>query len=603
MADIDQIIAGGAGSTSRGDFSGIADLPEQYWKGVDRRNVQDTRDLFKGGVPQNPDGSVNYGAMRDALFKIGNVDKGIAVDNLDLARQKLKYGQQLNEQVWPSGGQPQDSAPILPPSANRSASAPVAPALNRGGIDQPAQGAPGAASPQQPGAPAGGQPTVMKILAAQGIPNDQLGAASASLARQLGIDDPTQPIDINDPRVRNVVGGFVRQIKTAGVGNIIPPGQPSPDQQIQPPPQVMGPGGAAQPNAQGVYPSNAVMMPQGAPPVVAQGGAPPQPSPPPGPPQPAPQPPPQAQPQAGIPASQAPTDPTLGGLVPKGRTPEQQLTLLRRAVGTGLLDPNVEKVYLEQIKSLETRLAPTDQEKAFDAARRNPGLDPYISRTEAQKAADKSVAEGDVKEQNSFITAGHDASRRLTTLNTVSNIIQNDKNMTLGFGAETALKVKKALQQVGFDVGDLSGPQAIEKLNGMLASESAKTISPRPSQFEFKTFLSNNPGLNVDRAGNIRVLGIFSQLAKRDLDLGKLARQNRGDWQNWDNVIDAYDKKNPIVDPTTRTPISTNTVIAPGTEKSAAPAALPPPKPKDIINGHIFKGGNPKDPKSWAPVS
>src|SRR4051812_42975723 len=98
MADIDQIIAGGAGATSRADFSGIADLPEQYWKGKDRRFAQEGRDLFKGGVPtvRNPDGttSINYGAMRDALFGHGDIGQGIAVDNLDLARQQLKFGQQ-----------------------------------------------------------------------------------------------------------------------------------------------------------------------------------------------------------------------------------------------------------------------------------------------------------------------------------------------------------------------------------------------------------------------------------------------------------------------------------------------------------------------------
>jgi hypothetical protein len=72
----------------------------------------------------------------------------------------------------------------------------------------------------------------MKVLAAQGIPNDQLGAASASVARQLGID-PTAPIDLNDPQVRNVLVPAVAQLKKMGIGQVAQAGQP-PVQEIPP---------------------------------------------------------------------------------------------------------------------------------------------------------------------------------------------------------------------------------------------------------------------------------------------------------------------------------------------------------------------------------
>jgi hypothetical protein len=90
MADIDQIIAGGAGASSRADFSGLADIPEAYWKGKDRRYTQESRDLFKDGVPKNADGTIDYGAMRDALFKHGELAQGTTIDNLDLARQQAQ---------------------------------------------------------------------------------------------------------------------------------------------------------------------------------------------------------------------------------------------------------------------------------------------------------------------------------------------------------------------------------------------------------------------------------------------------------------------------------------------------------------------------------
>jgi hypothetical protein len=245
MADIDQIIAGGAGATSRGDFSGIADLPEQYWKGKDRRFTQEGRDLFKGGVPtvSNPDGttSIDYGAMRNALFGHGDIGQGIAVDNLDLARQQLKFGQQQSAGIQNVEGGGSPATPMLPPSANRTVPAPGAGRLQMQ-----------EAAPASGGSPSGGGTSIMQVLAAQGIPNDQLGAASATVARQLGVEDPTQPIDVTDPRVRNVLVPAVQQLKRAGVGQIIPPGQPTPPPQVLAQPQGGAP--VAQPVAQAPQP-------------------------------------------------------------------------------------------------------------------------------------------------------------------------------------------------------------------------------------------------------------------------------------------------------------------------------------------------------------
>lgn len=188
----------------------------------------------------------------------------------------------------------------------------------------------------------------------------------------------------------------------------------------------------------------------------------------------------------------------------------------------------------------------------------------------SQQAGATERAKADVKEQQTYIDSGKAASQRLTTLNTLSNILSSDKNLTLGFGGETALKAKMALQQLGINVGDLSGAEAIQKLNAGLASEMTKALASRPTQFEFKTFLANNPGLLLDKAGNDRLIGIFSQLAKREIDIGKLARKNQDNWGNWDNVVENYDKSHPMTDPVTRKPITTDSIVAPS--KVAAPA-------------------------------
>jgi hypothetical protein len=279
------------------------------------------------------------------------------------------------------------------------------------------------------------------------------------------------------------------------------------------------------------------------------------------------------------------------------------MMFLRKAAASGAVTPEQAKVYEAAASAIERALTPTPEEKAFQASRRNPGLDAYTASKSADAETAKAVAAADVKEQQGFIEGGKEAQQRLTTLNTVANIVQSDKNLTLGFGAETALKMKKALQQMGIDVGDLSGAQTIEKLNAQLASEAAKSVSPRPAQFEFKTFLNNNPGLNLDKAGNLRVLGIFGQLAKRDVDLGRLARANRDNWQNWDGIVAEYDKTHPVIDPVTKTPLSTDSVIAPGPQprqtNQASPAAPSLEPGKTMINGYRYKGGNPKDRANW----
>lgn len=547
MADIDQIIAGGAGSSSRADFSGLANLPEAYWKGVDRRNVQDTRDLFKDGVPTNPDGSVNYGAMRDALFKIGNIDKGTALDNLDIQRQQLKFGQQQSQgiQNFEGGGAPGQSAPILPPSANRSASTPVAPALNRGGIDQPAQGAPGAASPQQPGAPQGGA-TIMKILDAQGIPNDQLGAASASVARQLGVD-PNEPIDINDPRVRNVLVPAVQQLKRAGVGNVILAGQPAPDQPLQQPPQVMGPGGAAQPNAQGVYPSNAVMMPQGQPPVVAQGGAPPQPGPPPGP----PQLPPQAQPQ-GQPGPV--TNAVTGTTAPQTPSRVDQAIAFYAGIMSNPISPktNVDlaKSRLESLQK-NTELTPAQKDYVQAVTQGYRGTqDEHIAKTEADKAYATENVKSYIKKYDTIQTAGERARVDLPQLDLARKLTE-DPNFYSGVGEKYNLLLKRAVTALGGDPNTAAPQEAFRKIVSNSILDQIKSMAGtgpiRVAEMKIMQDAAANPD-NTPQSNRL-LLELSSRLQKRSAAIADMAQSYNGGRldSGFDKKVAAYDRANPMI--------------------------------------------------------
>ena len=230
---IDDIIAGVSGNT-RYDFSTFGDPIAAYNSGRDQKAKNDLRDAFKGGIPTLPDGSPDFGSMAKTLYQKGAINEGNALIGASIGP---------TERAKLDSVDPGQAPGIISPSANRMA--PVAAPANRGGMQASTAGPQAAPTGPQD------QPTVMKILAAQGIPNDQLGTASASVARQLGVD-PTAPIDINDPQVRNVLAPAVAQIKKMGLGQVQPPvnvsgppvnaqlGVQPPQQQVAqaPPPQA-----------------------------------------------------------------------------------------------------------------------------------------------------------------------------------------------------------------------------------------------------------------------------------------------------------------------------------------------------------------------------
>jgi hypothetical protein len=222
MADITQLLANAADTKADFDFG---KLNKSYWDGKDQFAKNELRDAFREGVPLGPDGQPDFAAMAKTLFQKGGLEQGLAASNLDVSRQQLAAGQR-DRAIYAGGGVGQP-APVLPPSASRGASEPVAPPLNRGGA-QPAG---------QQSQPQGGTATLGQILTALGIPNDQLGPASASLARQLGLEDPNAPINKDDPQVRNVLVPAIQQLKRAGVGQVVPQ-QPQTAQAVPQQPQA-----------------------------------------------------------------------------------------------------------------------------------------------------------------------------------------------------------------------------------------------------------------------------------------------------------------------------------------------------------------------------
>lgn len=381
MADIDQILAGGAGAGSRYDFSTIADPVKTFFDANKQRAEFDTRRAFRDGVPVDANGQPDFATMAKVLFQKGDLGQGVAASNLAIQRDQLKLGQDVAAKIGSleGGGQP---AIVSPPSTNRTASTPVAAPLNRGGETQPQ-------APQ----PRGGA-TVMQVVAAQGIPNHQLEAASASIARQLGVD-PTAPIDTNDPQVRNVLVPAIQQLKRMGVGEVAQAGQPA----VQPIPPVN-----PQVN-QGTF---------GAPPATPSRGA-----------------------------------------VPTGTDPEiqKQIATYTSIASNPAYPKSVQEAAMTRLKALQEQGQPTPDIKNYDLYRRQGGtasFQDWQAETELKKAAAGKEAEAGAKKYEALVEAGTKAQMEIPQLELMQQQM-DDPNFFSGAGEKYNLLYKRLKSAVGID--------------------------------------------------------------------------------------------------------------------------------------------------------
>ena len=139
-------------------------------------------------------------------------------------------------------------------------------------------------------------------------------------------------------------------------------------------------------------------------------------------------------------------------------------------------------------------------------------------------------------------------------------------DINTGPGAEGALKVKQVLANLGIiDPNDptMTGAEIIKKQGAYLASAAAKDLAQRPTQFDFKTFLQNNPGLDVSVAGNKLLINIMQQQAQHKADLSQMAYSYKGDPGDWNSVVANYDKTHPIISPYTGKPLDPSAQLFP----------------------------------------
>lgn len=229
---IDQIIAGGAGASSRADFSGIPGIADAYWNGKEQRAKNDLRDAFEDGVPLTADGQPDFSAMAKTLFQKGGLSEGTAAANLGIAQQNQQFGQGQSKAISSyEGGQPQAPAqPIVGPSTSRNTVS-IDPSKRADSNPQPAQPQP------QAGGPRGDQAgSIVGLVSAAGVPDELAGPIIQQVSAALR-SDPNAALNPQiAPRAQQIVAEAVRR---AQAGNQPQPQQP-PQQAPQAAPQPQG---------------------------------------------------------------------------------------------------------------------------------------------------------------------------------------------------------------------------------------------------------------------------------------------------------------------------------------------------------------------------
>ncbi len=171
-----------------------------------------------------------------------------------------------------------------------------------------------------------------------------------------------------------------------------------------------------------------------------------------------------------------------------------------------------------------------------------------------------------------------------------------------GWAGAVSPFIAKGLASVGIDV-----PEGISNSELMLSLSRQFIPAVRDpgstSNYEQSLYQSAVPSLAQSVEGRLKIASMFKSQIARQAEIMQIYRENVGS-PNLDKKLAELDAK-PVFSPDDRKYLEMVTKPPPGTAQAAPQQgqALPPPKAGDVINGHQFKGGNPNDPNSWAPVT
>lgn len=154
---------------------------------------------------------------------------------------------------------------------------------------------------------------------------------------------------------------------------------------------------------------------------------------------------------------------------------------------------------------------------------------------------------------------GKPAQMALNELNTIQDSLSfGGRGVSSGPWADRVVKLKETLNGLGLDSSwvqnGLPESEVITKLNSQLASAASRQMTARPTQFEFKTWLQNNPGMLTSKEGTMALISIMKQNYQQDVGLGQVAH-GITPATNWDGVVSDFYKTHPLISPFTGKPM------------------------------------------------
>ncbi len=152
--------------------------------------------------------------------------------------------------------------------------------------------------------------------------------------------------------------------------------------------------------------------------------------------------------------------------------------------------------------------------------------------------------------------------------------------------AETFKKIADALDNGNVQLANKLGAEVGAKFAG---SDKATNLKIAGTIFsaEVGKYLSGSQSTQAERAELTELLPVFSSPEQFKGGLDTLSNLVQGQRKSWERQKQAALRGKPVEDePKAETP-------------KVTPPKVAPPKPGDVVDGYVFNGGNPADPKNW----
>lgn len=312
---------------------------------------------------------------------------------------------------------------------------------------------------------------------------------------------------------------------------------------------------------------------------------------------------PQAADTIDAPAPQA--VPTRPAGPPAKLPPELHRMFLAQAYAEGMGDPvaTVQAYYklanawqMENMKS-STGLT-SDFAKEDYKARLARETDDLKLKNEVSQADDKKFNEdlgkmfaeryADISKQ------GQSAQKEIDRLNMLDTTLSR---VYTGKGGDTVKELVKIGAALGFELDEQAAATDVAEslINNMALSfrstANGEGMPGAMSDADRQFLMSLPPGFEKTPQGNKVLIEFYKRAAKRKQEVARMARDYRkknGRFDDdFDDVLDEYYVKNPL--------FKDGEVIKMLGGGGKMPAGA-------VVDGHRFKGGNPKDPKNWEPL-